>query len=69
MMANLQQLIASARSIKARSDRSVGWKLAAVKAVEASGVTHKPDVARLSQEVLVQLRKRGERGKKRISTS
>jgi hypothetical protein len=59
-MADLQRLVVSARAIKGRSDRSVGWKLAAIKAVEASGVRHKPDVSRLSREVYDELRKCGD---------
>jgi len=67
-MANIPQLVASARSIKSRSDQSVGWKLAAMKAVEASGVTHKPDVKRISGEVFEELRKSGDVPNSKSST-
>ena len=56
-MANIPQLVVRAREIKAKSDQSVGWPLAVTKAVEATGVRHKPDVQRIKKEVLVQLRK------------
>lgn len=54
-MADIQQLVVRTRAIKAKSDRSVGWKLAAMKAVEASGVRNESDVKRISHDVYVAL--------------
>jgi hypothetical protein len=56
-MADIPRIVVIARAIKAKSDQAVGWKLAAIKAVEASGVRHKPDVERISAQVYAELRK------------
>ncbi len=59
-MANIPRLVERTREIKRDSDQSVGWKLAAMKAVEAQGIRYKPDVKRLSEQVMAELRKCGD---------
>lgn len=58
-MADIEKLTDSTERIKAKADKSVGWPLAAIKAIEGSGIRHKPDVARLKKEVLSRLKERG----------
>jgi|GEM_PF-5334045 len=56
-MADLMQLAAVARAIKARSDESVGLKLAAIKAIEGNCTRNPSEVKRISQEIYVLLKK------------
>ena len=65
-MADIAKLTASARAIKARSDRALGWPLAVVKAIEGTGVTHKPDVDRIKRLVLSELSKFGDYKPRRL---
>lgn len=60
MAANIATLADATVRMKTRSDKSVGWPLAAIKAIEGTGIKHKPDVARLKTEVLAELGRRGE---------
>lgn len=59
MAADIGSLADAAVRMKARSDKSVGWPLAAIKAIEGSGIRHKPDVDRLKTKVLEELIARG----------
>lgn len=56
-MADIKKLVEATKRIKESSDASVGWPLAAIKAVEAQGIRHPPDVRRLQKEILEELRK------------
>lgn len=59
MAANIASLADATVRMKARSSKTVGWPLAAIKAIEGTGISHKPDVARLKTQVLAELGKRG----------
>jgi len=59
MAANIASLADATVRMKARSSNTVGWPLAAIKAIEGTGITHKPDVTRLKKEVLAELGVRG----------
>ena len=70
-MANIKALADSTVKLKTKLDPKVGWKLAAMQAVERSGITHKPDVIRLSGAVIHELSARGisvQRAKRRQAT-
>lgn len=66
MAANIATLADAAVRMKARSDKNVGWPLATIKAIESTGIRHKPDVERLKKAVLAEL---GLRGKIRSARS
>ncbi|HEY0979258.1 MAG TPA: hypothetical protein VGE23_00215 [Candidatus Paceibacterota bacterium] len=59
MGASVSELAQATQRMKERSDRSVGWPLAAIKAIEGKGIRHKPDVDRLKKSVLAHLRETG----------
>ena len=59
MVATVSELAQATLRMKERSDRSVGWPLAAIKAIEGKGIRHKPDVDRLKKSVLSHLRETG----------
>lgn len=58
-MIAIEELIEATKRQKRLSDRSVGWPLAAIKAIESKGIRHAPDVTRLKKAVLCALRTRG----------
>lgn len=53
------ELVEATKRQKRRADRSVGWPLAAIKAIESKGIRHKPDITRLKNVVLDALRAEG----------
>lgn len=57
-MANIIALADATIRKKDSLAKHIGWPLAAIKAIEGTGIRHKPDVARLKKEVLAELRKR-----------
>ena len=67
-MADLPRLVANTREKKRTSDQSVGWPLAAMMAVRASGVTNKADVKRLKERIVAELRRCGDIPSKRLSS-
>lgn len=58
-MLSTAELTEATIRVKQRSDKSVGWPLAAIKAIEAKNILHLPDVKKRKMEVLAELRKRG----------
>lgn len=58
-MTSIGELTEATILMKQRSDRSVGWPLAAIKAIEGRGIRHKPDVQRLKKRILDALRVQG----------
>lgn len=66
MAANIASLADATVRLKARSSKSVGWPLAAIKAIEGTGIRNKSDVTRLKKAVLSEL---GTHGKLRSSRS
>ena len=45
--------------IKQHSDKSVGWPLAAIKAIEGKGIRLRADIRKRKGEILAELRARG----------
>ena len=58
-MIPIEELIEATKRQKRLSDRSVGWPLAAIKAIESKGVRYTPDINRLKRAVLEALRTEG----------
>lgn len=59
MPVSITELAQAAQRVKNHSDKSVGWPLAAIKAIEGKGIRHKADVARLKRDVLEHLKTEG----------
>jgi hypothetical protein len=55
----IEELIAATKRQKRLSDKSVGWPLAAIKAIESKGIRYKPDINRLKRAVLRALHAEG----------
>ena len=66
-MADIKALADATVKLKPALDKSVGWARAAAMAVERSGIRHKPDVARISKEVLSELGTRGATKKRKLA--
>ncbi len=58
-MLSIAELTEATIRVKQRSDKSVGWPLAAIKAIEGKNIRHAPDIRRRVAEVLAELRNRG----------
>ena len=58
-MSDIMALTEATIRKKSTFDESVGWPLAAIKTIEAQGITFRPDVIRLKKEILAELRTRG----------
>ncbi len=62
-MADIEKLVLATERMKAKSDKSVGWPLAAIKAIEASGIKNKQDTERLKEAVLQRLKQRSNKAR------
>lgn len=58
-MIAIKELVEATKRRKRNADRSVGWPLAAILAIEGFGIRYKPDVDRLKKAVLAALRAEG----------
>jgi hypothetical protein len=56
MAVSTHDLLEATKAVKSRSDSSVGWPLAAIKAIQSKSITHGPDVRRLTRVVMNELR-------------
>ena len=54
-MISIQTLVETTKRVKARSDASLGWPLAATRAVESLGIREPGDVRRLVRKVMAEL--------------